>query len=117
METAGIEFVEATDEPQARERMRQTRPAAVLCDLRLPAGDGLGVLSAAKAIDPELPVIMASDPGNVTDAVSAMKGGALECFVKPLDAKRVGPLLTRAIAAYRTVTESVPFDAVAESGV
>ncbi len=117
LETAGIEFVEATDERQARERMRQIRPAAVLCDLRLPAGDGLGVLSAAKAIDPELPVIMASDPGNVTDAVSAMKGGALECFVKPLDAKRVVPLLTRAIAAYRAVTESVPFDAVAESGV
>ncbi len=117
LEMAGIDVVEVEDEPQARESMRQARPMAVLTDLKLPAGDGLGVLAAAKALDGELPVIVTSEPGNVADAVSAMKGGALECFVKPLDVEQVVPLLERAIGAYRALTETLPFLAGDEAGV
>ena len=43
----GYRVVEAADEPSAVEALRLQRPSLVLSDLRLPQGDGLGVLRAA----------------------------------------------------------------------
>ena len=54
----GHQVVEARDEPEAVPALRQGRPAVVLTDLRLPIGDGFGVLRAARNLDPELPVIV-----------------------------------------------------------
>lgn len=61
LETVGMEVVETGDEQQAREVIHQAPPTAVLTDLALPGGDGLGVLSAAKAADGTLPVIVATE--------------------------------------------------------
>ena len=58
LEGQGHTVVEAQDAPEAIERLEQSRPAAVLTDLKLPNGDGFGVLRAAHAIDPEMPVIV-----------------------------------------------------------
>ena len=113
---AGMEVLEARDEPQAREVMRQTLPALVVTDLTLRDGDGLGVLSAAKALDGTLPVIVAAEPGDVMGAVSAMKGGALECVVKPLDVEPSVSLCERAIAAYRVPSEAFPLTVAAGAG-
>ena len=60
-------------------------PAVVLSDLRLPAGDGFGVLRAAKELDPELPVIVMTAYGSIQDAVTAMKEGAIDFLAKPVD--------------------------------
>ena len=65
--------------------MQQDRPALVLTDLRLPEGDGFGVLRAAKELDPELPVIVMTAYGSIQDAVAAMKEGALDFLAKPVD--------------------------------
>ena len=58
IEGQGHTVVEARDQPEAVQAMQQDRPALVLTDLRLPEGDGFGVLRAAKELDPELPVIV-----------------------------------------------------------
>ncbi len=42
---------EAVDEPGAVAALRANRPSVVLTDLRLPQGDGFGVLRAAKELD------------------------------------------------------------------
>jgi two-component system, NtrC family, response regulator AtoC len=112
-----MEVVEAGDEQQAREVIHQAPPTAVLTDLALPGGDGLGVLSAAKASDGTLPVIVATEPGNVLDAVSAMKGGALDCVVKPLDLEQLVSLVERAVSAYRELAEVLPFTTAAGAEV
>ena len=44
--------------PQASELLQQHRPALVLTDLKLPRGDGFGVLHAARRCDPEMPVVL-----------------------------------------------------------
>src|SRR5690349_24928280 len=54
LEGQGHAVLEARDEDEARAQLREARPAGVLTDLKLPAGDGFGVLRAAKEIDPEL---------------------------------------------------------------
>ena len=55
LEAQGHTVVEAIDEPSAIQQLRQERPVVVLTDLKLPEGDGFGVLRAAKELDAELP--------------------------------------------------------------
>src|SRR5262249_52390303 len=62
---------EARDEAEAVAAMQASRPGVVLSDLRLPKGDGLGILRAAKELDPELPVIVMTAFGSIQDAVAA----------------------------------------------
>src|SRR5204863_157595 len=58
LEAQGHAVVEARDQVEAVQALREARPAMVLSDLRLPQGDGFGVLRAAKELDPELPVVV-----------------------------------------------------------
>ena len=85
LEAQGHTVVEAMDEPSAIEQMQQARPIVVLTDLKLPAGDGFGVLRAAAELDPELPVVVMTAYGSIQDAVTAMKEGAMDFLAKPVD--------------------------------
>ena len=70
-----------------------------MSDLRLPEGDGFGVLRAAKELDPELPVIVMTAFGSIQDAVAAMKEGALDFLAKPVDPDHLLLMVERALAA------------------
>ena len=56
----------------------------VLCDLRLPDGEGTTLLKHARSQDPEVEVILITAYGSVRDAVEAMKIGAADYLTKPL---------------------------------
>jgi DNA-binding NtrC family response regulator len=99
--------IEARDQPEAIQAIREQRPAVVLSDLRLPNGDGFGVLRAAKELDPELPVIVMTAYGSIQDAVTAMKDGAVDFLAKPVDPDHLLLLVERAIAQRRLRTEYV----------
>ena len=105
LEAQGHHVVEASDQPQALERLRDSAPAVVLSDLRLPNGDGFGVLAAAKEIDAELPVIVMTAYGGIQDAVQAMKAGALDFLAKPVDPDHLLLLVERALAQRRLLGE------------
>ena len=75
LERPGHAVLEARDQPEAIRLMQQNQPALVLSDLRLPEGDGFGVLRASKEIDPDVPVIVMTAYGSIEDAVAAMKEG------------------------------------------
>jgi phosphoserine phosphatase RsbU/P len=59
-------------------------PDLVLCDLRMPRLDGLGVLEALKVRHPGLPVVVISGEGVFDDAVSALRLGAWDYITKPI---------------------------------
>jgi DNA-binding NtrC family response regulator len=105
LESNGHRVVEARDEPEAIERLRASGPTVVLSDLRLPRGDGFGVIRAAKEFDPELPVIVMTAYGSIQDAVTAMKQGALDFLAKPVDPDHLLLLIGRAVAQRRLVAE------------
>jgi DNA-binding NtrC family response regulator len=107
LEAQGHAVVEAVDEAEATKALREACPALVLSDLRLPAGDGLGVLRAAKEFDPDLPVIVMTAYGSIHDAVQAMKEGALDFLAKPVDPDHLLLLVERAIAHRRLATENL----------
>jgi DNA-binding NtrC family response regulator len=105
LEAQGHQVIEARDQVEAVDRLRQSLPSLVLSDLRLPVGDGFGVLTAAKELDPELPVIVMTAFGAIQDAVTAMKAGALDFLAKPVDPDHLLLLVERALAQRRLVTE------------
>ena len=105
LEAQGHHVVEARDQPQALERLRDSAPAVVLSDLRLPNGDGFGVLADAKELDPELPVIVMTAFGGIQEAVQAMKAGALDFLAKPVDPDHLLLLVERALAQRRLLGE------------
>jgi len=106
LEAQGHTVVEARDQAEAAAALQTVRPAMVLSDLRLPEGDGFGVLRLAKELDPELPVVVMTAFGNVQDAVSAMKEGALDFLAKPVDPDHLLLLVERALVQRRLATEN-----------
>lgn len=99
--------IEAKDEPEAIAALKADRPAVVLTDLRLPRGDGFGVLRAARELDPEISVIVMTAYGSIEDAVMAMKEGAMDFLAKPVDPDRLLLLVARALDRHRIVTENI----------
>ena len=99
--------VEARDQAEAVAALQSARPGVVLSDLRLPNGDGFGVLRAAKELDPELPVIVMTAFGSIQDAVAAMKEGALDFLAKPVDPDHLLLMVERALAQRRLATENI----------
>ena len=83
LQKAGYACEHAETIANGREIARQFMPDLVLLDMRLPDGNGLELLSefAAKGIA----VVIMTAHGEVSDAVSAIKQGALDYLKKPID--------------------------------
>jgi DNA-binding NtrC family response regulator len=107
LEAQGHTVVEACDQPEAEAALLASHPAVVLSDLRLPVGDGFGVLRAAKELDPQLPVIVMTAFGSIQDAVAAMREGALDFLAKPVDPDHLLLMVERALAQRRLATENM----------
>jgi len=107
LEAHGHAVLEARDEPEAIRELRQTRPVVVLTDLKLPVGDGFGVLRAAKELDPDLPVVVMTAYGSIQDAVAAMREGAMDFLAKPVEPDHLLLMVERAIAQRRMLTEYI----------
>ena len=107
LEAQGHLVLEARDETEAVHQLRNSRPAVVLTDLKLPTGDGFGVLRAAKELDPELPVVVMTAYGSIQDAVTAMREGATDFLAKPVDPDHLLLMVERAIAQRRMMAEYI----------
>jgi len=107
LERQGHAVLEAADQPSAQRILQQSDVAVVLSDLRLPEGDGFGVLRAVKEIDPDIPVIVMTAYGSIEDAVAAMKEGAMDFLAKPVDPDHLALLVARALDRRRIVTENL----------
>lgn len=78
----------------------------VITDLRMPALDGLGVLSAVKKLSPATPVIMMTAYGSVETAVDAMREGAQDFILKPFPAGVIEEAVNRALASELTSAQN-----------
>ena len=93
----GYEIDHAPSLAEARAVLGRKPPDAVLLDLRLPDGDGLGLLAEIRARRNPPPVIVMTAHGSVTTAVDAMRGGATDFLVKPFPAERLVVTLANAL--------------------
>ncbi len=69
----------------------------LLSDVRMPGMDGLTLLQRARARQPELISILLTAYGNVEIAVEAMKAGAFDFLMKPVNLDHLDLLLHRAL--------------------
>jgi two-component system nitrogen regulation response regulator GlnG len=80
---------------------RTYRPDAVLCDVRLPDRSGLDLLAELRTIDPKVPVILMTGFGTSETAIEAMRRGAYDYLLKPLDPDQLEELVHRAFEVGR----------------
>jgi DNA-binding NtrC family response regulator len=69
----------------------------ILCDVKLPDGNGVDFVSQIKAKYPEPEIILLTAFGNIADGVQAMKNGAFDYIIKGDDNDKIIPLLNRAL--------------------
>jgi two-component system nitrogen regulation response regulator GlnG len=80
------------------EALENTKPDAILTDIRMPGMDGLGLLDELQRRHPSLPVIIMTAHSDLESAVSAFHGGAFEYLPKPFDVGEAVELVRRACA-------------------
>jgi len=85
VEPLGFEVVCAGSAEEALDRIRDTRVHMVLLDVRLPGMSGLDALPEIRKLAPDLPVLLITAYGDLREAVAAVKGGAVDYLVKPVD--------------------------------
>jgi two-component system response regulator HydG len=83
LEKSGYRVVLAEDGQAGLDRLRQGGIHILLADLKMPKLSGQELLRAAKAIAPDVEVILITGHGTVEDAVEAMKEGAYDFITKP----------------------------------
>ena len=95
----------APSAPLALERLRAAPFDVLLTDLSMPGGDGLFLLREARALRPELPVLLMTAFGSVRSAVEAMKLGASQYLTKPVDPDELILQVERALESTRLAGE------------
>ncbi len=93
----GFEVVQAGDCKSAVKKMEQSDIDVVLCDVKLPDGNGVDLSGKIKSLYPACEIILLTAYGNITDGVQAIKNGAFDYIVKGDDNNKIVPLLHRAM--------------------
>jgi two-component system, NtrC family, response regulator len=93
----GYEIAEAEDGEAGLEKLHSFAPDIALCDIRMPRLDGLTLLKKVKEEGLDSVFIMMTAFGSVETAVEAMRAGAENYLLKPLDADTVSVMVQKAL--------------------
>jgi DNA-binding NtrC family response regulator len=93
----GFTVIEAGTLKAGLKLMEKENPMVVLCDVKLPDGNGVDFVSVIKPLYPTVEVILLTAYGNISDGVQAMKNGAFDYITKGDDNDKIVPLLNRAL--------------------
>src|SRR5664279_2123013 len=97
----GFTVREASDMKAARKMLEKDLPDVVLCDVKLPDGNGVDFVLETKTKHPSVEIILLTAYGNISDGVQAMKNGAFDYITKGDDNEKIIPLLNRAVEKIR----------------
>lgn len=102
---------------QALEQVRQQVFDLVLCDIRMTEMDGIETLKEIKTLNPSIPVLIMTAYSSVDTAVEALKSGALDYLIKPLDFDKLQQTLSGALAHTRLSESPVADTPAAQFGM
>src|SRR5437867_2401947 len=100
-ESDAVQVLTAGTAAEGLEQVRQRAPDVVVLDVQLPDRSGREGFRQLQADDRKRPVMFITAHGTAETAIEAMKGGAFDYLVKPVDLERLSQLLERAFAAAR----------------
>jgi len=101
LEAEGYSVVLASGRAEAAEAARRQPVEAAVVDLKLGPDSGLDVIADLVAFNPLLAPIMVTAFADVETAVEAVKRGAFDYLVKPLDVRKFLIVLGRALERHR----------------
>jgi two-component system nitrogen regulation response regulator GlnG len=101
LEGDGVLVHTAATAAEGLQQFRDKWPDVVVLDLQLPDRSGLEVFGDIRTLDPRRPIIFITAHGTTETAIEAMKGGAFDYLVKPVDLERLSQVLGRAFEAAR----------------
>ncbi|MGA8224314.1 MAG: sigma-54 dependent transcriptional regulator [Candidatus Acidiferrales bacterium] len=94
----GWEVTTAYGANDALAKFRKTPCPLVVTDMRMPDGDGLGVMRGLREVAPQVGVIFLTAFGSVPDAVQAIREGACDYLVKPVCFDQLREVAARVLA-------------------
>ncbi|MES2805155.1 sigma-54 dependent transcriptional regulator [Flavobacterium sp. 11] len=97
IKSEGFEVFEASDLKSGFKKMESKDIDVVLCDVKLPDGNGVEFLHKMKTSFPLTEVILLTAFGKISDGIQAMKNGAFDYIVKGDDNDKIIPLLYKAL--------------------
>lgn len=101
LETENLRVLTAETAEAGIESARQHGPDAVIMDVRLPDMSGLDAFVEIRHIDPRIPVILITAYSTTDTAIEAMKRGAYEYLLKPVDFDKLSEIVDRALEISR----------------
>ena len=113
-ETLGIIFTKEGFEARLAQNFTEgladalrSSPDVILCDIKMPDGNGLDLLRKVKADSPKTPVIMITAHTSTQDAIEAMKAGAVDYIAKPFNVEELAMIVDRALGEKNLLDENV----------
>ena len=97
VKSEGFEVLEASDLKSGFKKLEQNNIDVILCDVKLPDGNGVAFIEKIKASFPLTEVILLTAFGKISGGVQAMKNGAFDYIVKGDDNDKIIPLLYKAL--------------------
>lgn len=92
----GFDVIQAADLKSGMKKLEQSDVDVLLCDVKLPDGNGVEFTSTVKNRFPNIEIILLTAYGNIPDGVQAIKNGAFDYIVKGDENNKIIPLLHRA---------------------
>jgi len=83
-EDCGFTVIQACDGREGIDKITSLHPDVVITDLRMPNVDGMEVVDAVKRLDDNLPIIVLSGSGVLSDVIDALRRGAWDYLIKPV---------------------------------
>ncbi len=101
LEASGFAAAQAVDATDAIDRLKHFAYDAMVIDLHLPDANGMEVLCDAIVRYPQIRAVVITGFGEVADAVTAMKRGAVDFLTKPFELSQLTRVLKSALSAQR----------------
>jgi DNA-binding NtrC family response regulator len=96
LKNEGFATIVAQGGKQGLEQLQSVAPDIILTDVRMPSVGGLDVLAAARAKDPDVPVILMTAEADLRSAIQAVNAGAYYYIQKPFVNDEIVAILRRA---------------------
>jgi DNA-binding NtrC family response regulator len=97
LEHSGYDVQTFGSAEEALGQLKRIQPQIVITDLRMPGMSGLDLLARVREHMPGTEVIVVTGHEDMSTAVAAMKAGAFDYIVKPVDLKQVDSLVARCL--------------------
>jgi DNA-binding response OmpR family regulator len=106
LDDVGYEVHTVASGYKAIEEVKSNKFDAIIADIKMPGVSGLRVLEAAKGVDPEIEVIMITGYASLDSSIEALRKGAANYIMKPLNIEELKVALRNALGRQRLLREN-----------